>query len=350
MFEKASFMLIAACVCAVPARASAFTCENACDNDLAVGERVPVGAQGVLMFSWGDGLDEDTSEDWSVQVERQQADGSYAVVPHTIVEVPYVGAMVRPEQMDVGDVFRIETSIDGASEGCAFASSEPVVHEFEIVQTPALRGFDWLTVEPAVVTAGLRSDFDPETAESGPEYMAKSSDVRVEVALGPSSSGGVRSSRSRSRATSRSCSTEAMGSTRVRTLGRTLAWMRARTRGGRATWATRTSSRMAVRSNLLADALREEAMRPRRSGGWLLAWRLGVWRVVAGEGRRDARQDASATRSVRSERMVRARRVSRAVTASVVRTPRASRPRRAGDGGPEVVSSPSERAVAPMET
>ena len=189
MFEKASIILVAACVCALPARASAFTCENACDNDLVVGERIPVGARGVLMLSWGDWMEEDTSADWSVKLERRQADGSYAVVPHTLETVPWIGAMVRPDQMSVGDVFRVETAIDESNMDCEVANKEPVVHEFEVVETPALRGFDWLTVEPAVVTSGLRSDFDPESGGDETPYLAKSSYVRAEVALPPEFAG-----------------------------------------------------------------------------------------------------------------------------------------------------------------
>jgi hypothetical protein len=186
MFKKSLMVSAAALVCAAPASASATSCEWTCEHDLVAGERVPEGALGVLMYSWDGEAEEDTSADWSVQVERAQPDGSYAVVPHALVTVPFLGAMVRPDQMAVGDVFRVQTELDTSSGACFGPGDGPVVHEFEVVGTPAPGDFDGLTVAPAVLSeeTGEYVDYIERTG-TGRTYVAKVSTVGVEVALPP---------------------------------------------------------------------------------------------------------------------------------------------------------------------
>ena len=186
MFEKASIILLAACVCALPVRASAFTCEPTCENDVAVGERLPAAALGVLMYSWDGEIEEDTSAEWDVRVEREGADGLFGVVPHTLTTVPYLGAVIRPEQMSVGDVFRVETGVGTASDVCGEPGGSSPVHTFEVVETPTPGDFDGLTVSPPTLAEETDEYVDIiERTGTGRTFVARVSTVGVEVALPP---------------------------------------------------------------------------------------------------------------------------------------------------------------------
>ena len=138
-------------LCFVPVEASALSCGSACQNDAVVEEAAPAGAGGVLLYSWDSIHRRDVFPYWEVKVEKAQDDGTFVVVSHDTEFVEDMGTMVFPETFDVGDVFRVETTVSVDSFVCESWPGPTVVHEFEVRETPAVGTPVELEVFPAEV-------------------------------------------------------------------------------------------------------------------------------------------------------------------------------------------------------
>jgi hypothetical protein len=173
-----------AMVCA-PAVAWAHTCRQTCANDLVVDEVVPVGAGGVLLYTW-DGSGRPSLDGVDVRVEQRADDGTFREVPFTTAAIDEVGSVVTPEAMEVGDVFRIESTFGGSRLDCRGATEGAVVHEFEVVPTPSGSLTVGLSVDPPEVSETRLNVYDwSEMLFRDETFAAVTSQVSFRVDVPP---------------------------------------------------------------------------------------------------------------------------------------------------------------------